>query len=35
MGLCRGHADEERREPAFELVQERFRHDHCIETVNS
>lgn len=33
MGLCGGHTDEERREPALELVQERFCHDYCIDSV--
>lgn len=31
MGLRRGYTDEEWREPALELVQERICHDYCID----
>lgn len=31
MGICGRHANEERREPAIELVQERLCNDYCIE----
>lgn len=30
LGVCRRHANEERGEPAAELVQERQCHDHCV-----
>jgi hypothetical protein len=33
MGLCRGHTDQEWRESALELVQERFCHDHGVNPV--